>query len=190
MRSNKIILLLLVAGVVSCSKNETVFYKDDRSEPLAVFSDDGNNVMSCYLNGKPFVTVERKLYYGLLSTGSQELSIKLLAFQSMDSDTLRISWYSRYSSIDMVLAIKKEFRVGDLNDFSGERISLDGTNGYFKYDGQKGTGHVYFHTIMVDRNDDIGIRGRISGLFEATGASFQITKGRFDHSLNDRILTF
>ncbi|PVD52677.1 hypothetical protein DC498_09190 [Terrimonas sp.] len=187
-----IIFAFISIAFVSCDKNYTVFYEDDDAEDLSVFSDMGNNVMSCYINGYPFRTRNR-MSYGRFSGSVLSPEIELFKDDTAtDSDTLIINWQSDiYSSsnpysVSLVLGVKKGFSYSDFNAFNNTRLSVDGTNGYFMVNSnrlEKGTGSIYFLRAILMPGNAAGISNQLSGVFEATLPSAKITRGRFDHSL-------
>lgn len=114
-----IIIIVCSTAFVSCHKNYTVFYEDDDAADLAVFSDKGNDVMSCYINGQSFRTRDR-VYDGGFSRGSFYPEIELHVVDSAaDSDTLIIDWFGNGAInpdyVSLVLAVKKGFLRNDLN---------------------------------------------------------------------------
>ncbi|MBX2924442.1 MAG: hypothetical protein KF746_19730 [Chitinophagaceae bacterium] len=186
-----IIISLVAISLCSCDKNYTVFYEDDDAKDLSVFSDMGNNVMSCYIDGHPFRTRDR-VYEGGFSRGVLYPEIELFKDDSgSDSDTLTINWQadsdaSNPYSVSVVLAVKKEFAYSDFNEFNNTRLVIDGVSGYFMVNhnrSEKGTGSIYFHKAILMPGNVVGINNQLSGIFEATLPSFKITRGRFDHTL-------
>lgn len=187
------IAVLIVTALTSCEKNRTVFYEDDDAKDLSVFSDQGTNVMSCYINGTSFRTRNRIARFGFFA---QRDDLEVGLYKTIDtvatnSDTLTITWQNdalspRPNSVSLVLAVKKEFSFDDFNAFNGTRLAIDGVNGYFMVNGirsERGTGYIYFHRALLVPNDSAGDRGILSGVFEAVLPSYKITRGRFDHTL-------
>ncbi|MFT3749240.1 MAG: hypothetical protein QM768_13025 [Agriterribacter sp.] len=184
--------VIITIALVSCERNDTVFYEDDDAESLSVFSDMGNNVMSCYIDGKPFRTRNRIYTSGY---GRGRLSPEIELFKddaATDSDTLIINWQSDiYSSpnpysVSLVLAVKKGFSYNDFTALNNTRLAINGTNGYFMVNSnraEKGTGSIYFLRAILMPGNAAGISNQLSGIFEATLPSFKITRGRFDHTL-------
>ncbi|HRN56854.1 MAG TPA: hypothetical protein PLL71_10400 [Agriterribacter sp.] len=188
---HQVIVLILSISLISCEKNYTVFYEDDDAKDLSVFSDMGNNVMSCYIDGHPFRTRDR-VYKAGFSRGILYPEIELFKDDSgSDSDTLIINWRADVlapnpHSVSVVLVIKKDFTYSDFNDFNNTRFVIDGVNGYFMVDdnrSEKGTGSIYFHKAILMPDNTVGVNNQLSGVFEASLPSFQITRGRFDHTL-------
>jgi hypothetical protein len=180
-----VVVIALSIALVSCDKNYTVFYEDDDANSLSVFSDMGNNVMSCYINGYPFRTRDR-IYDGGFSRGHFEPEIELFKDDSgNDSDTLTIYWRADVLSpnthaVSVVLAVKKDFTYSDFNDFNNIRLMIDGVNGYFMVDYnrlEKGTGSIYFHRAILVPGNTAGFTNRLSDVFEAVLPSFKITRG-------------
>lgn len=186
-----IMVFLLSTSLISCDKNYTVFYEDDEAKDLSVFSDMGNNVMSCYIDGYPFRTRDR-VYKPGFSRGILYPEIELFKDDSAsDSDTLTINWTADANApnphtVSLVLVVKKGFSYSDLNAFNNTRLVVDGVNGYFMIDhnrSEKGTGIIYFLRAILMPGNAAGINNQLSGVFEATLPSLKITRGRFDHTL-------
>lgn len=186
-----IIAIGISTTLVSCDKNYTTFYEDDDAEDLSVFSDMGNNVMSCYINGRSFRTRDRIYRVGF---SSAHLSPEVELFKdnsAPDSDTLTIAWErDAYSpnpySVSLVLGVKKDFSYDDFTALNNTRLVIDGVNSYFMINNnrsEKGTGSIYFLRAILMPGNAGGISNQLSGVFEATLPSFKITRGRFDHTL-------
>ena len=183
----RIVVAFILIALISCERNDTVFYEDDDAENLSVFSDMGNNVMSCYINGKPFRTKDR-----ILRGISIYPEVELFKDTSApDADTLTINWQSdalspNFYSVSLVLAVKKDFFYNDFTAFNNTRLAVDGVNSYFLINSnrsEKGTGSIYFLRAILMQGNAGGISNRLSGVFEATLPSYKITRGRFDHTL-------
>ncbi|MFT4017463.1 MAG: hypothetical protein QM668_10905 [Agriterribacter sp.] len=186
-----IIFAFISIAFVSCDKNYTVFYEDNDAEDLSVFSDKGNNVMSCYINGYPFRTRNR-MSYGRFASSVFSPEIELFKDDTAtDSDTLIINWQSDIDSpnpysVSLVLAVKKGFSYNDFTAFNNNRLAINGTDSYFMVNSnraEKGTGSIYFIRAILMPGNAAGISNQLSGVFEATLPSLKITRGRFDHSL-------
>lgn len=179
----------------SCRKNHTVFVEEDNAEDLSIFSDRGNNVMSCYINGKPFRTQDR-ITGALFRRDDYDIGFRR-DNSAVDNDTLIVSWFSgnlayEHYTVDLILSVKKNFSYNDFNQLEGKRLIIDGVNGYFMIDhklDEKGVGNIYFHRAFLIPNDSMDI-SRFSGIFEATLPSYNITRGRFDHTLPSRVVSF
>lgn len=184
-------IFMLTMTFTACDKNYTVFYEDDDAEDLSVFSNMGNNVMSCYINGKPFRTRDRKYNHGF-SSGYLQRDIELFKDTSVTGDdTLTIVWQSgalspNPYSVSLVLAVTKDFSYNDFTAFTNTRLVIDGSNGYFMVNNnrsEKGTGTIYFQRATLMPTNVTGDNNILSGVFEATLPSYKITRGRFDHTL-------
>ena len=176
----------------SCGKNYTKFYEDEDNPELSIFSDKGNNVMSCYINNSPWQTNDRLRNSEFTSITTYVLNI----FRDTSSpiyDFLYFSWFGNYKgtinnrvdNVKLCLQIPKRFPLTRLNQFSGQRIIMDTTNGFFlkgEVRNKKIPGVVFFKTLIID-SSSLGFKGKLAGIFEAELGSFQITKGRFDHEL-------
>lgn len=183
----RIVVAFILIALISCERNDTVFYEDDDAENLSIFSDMGNNVMSCYINGKPFRTKDR-----ILRGISIYPEVELFKDTSApDADTLTINWQSdalspNFYSVSLVLAVKKDFFYNDFTAFNNTRLAVNGVNSYFLINSnrsEKGTGSIYFLRAILMQGNAGGISNQLSGVFEATLPSYKITRGRFDHTL-------
>jgi len=183
----RIVVAFILIALISCERNDTVFYEDDDAENLSIFSDMGNNVMSCYINGKPFRTKDR-----ILRGISIYPEVELFKDTSApDADTLTINWQSdalspNFYSVSLVLAVKKDFLYNDFTAFNNTRLAVDGVNSYFLINSnrsEKGTGSIYFLRAILMQGNAGGISNQLSGVFEAILPSYKITRGRFDHTL-------
>jgi len=183
----RIVVAFILIALISCERNDTVFYEDDDAENLSIFSDMGNNVMSCYINGKPFRTKDR-----ILRGISIYPEVELFKDTSApDADTLTINWQSdalspNFYSVSLVLAVKKDFFYNDFTAFNNTRLAVDGVNSYFLINSnrsEKGTGSIYFLRAILMQGNAGGISNQLSGVFEAILPSYKITRGRFDHTL-------
>lgn len=72
MLANKIISVFCIAvlTLIGCQKNLTNLFADDQSEGLYIFSNTGNNILSCYVNGTPWRTKDRIAYSGVATPGN------------------------------------------------------------------------------------------------------------------------
>ena len=196
-------LLLLLTG---CEKNESYYYADNDYPGVAVFSNTGYNVLSCFIDGTPWKTQARRTGNGFGAAYISELAIYRIKTVSL-LDTLLITWQggndnaSQYGSIILVLPVAKQFQWTDIAAFQGKRIIIDSTNGYFSvgqyyynyynynYPSFNGKGVIYFNTARIDSVSPNYTTGRISGLLEAhfyPGTAFEhnITSGRFDDNIS------
>ncbi len=189
--------------LISCSQNYTQFYADNQAPDLAIFSDNANNIMTCYINGHPWRTFDR--VSAVFGANGFEINIQRITSQSFQ-DTLLISWKGNFkdtSHIDLgwisfVLPVTKNFSYKDFNNLQGKRLVLNTANGFFTAYGfinfyninyilhysTQGSGSIYFHTAQLDSISPGNYQGMISGIFEANIGSFKISNGRFDHGLD------
>jgi len=187
------ICLLSLAFITGCVKNESHYYPDNDFPGTAIFSNTGNNVFSCYINGQPWRTIDRKV--GGLGPPTYEVSINKQNFDSL-TDHFSISWFGYYldnpygyGNITLILSVPKNFGLADFSTLQGQRLSIDGVNNYFLAQvdtvTRMGSGSIYFNTAELD-SDDVNrvIQGRMSGLLEANFGSVVLTSGRFDHNLD------
>lgn len=194
-----VVLVLLCVSLVSCQKNETRYYSDDDNKGLSVFSNTGNNIFTCYVNGIPWRTINRTCC-GFLSGTTSEIFIR----QQNDSshNMLVIVWLGNFqnntSSLDnfsLNLYIPANFTYRDFNKLQGTRIAIDSTTGYFSTTiagtgGGIGTGSIYFNKASLDSTATGNYTGSFSGLLEATFFSGAVTKGRFDHDITSGQIIF
>ncbi len=180
MKINRLVSFFIVIAcslvLFSCTKNRSRFLEDSTADGLSVFSDKGFNIMSCYINGNAYKTNNRTSYYGLGSRTDYELYVRKRVTDT--AELLVFSW----GSIELVL-IKDTFSIDDFLDLQNQRIQIDGTNGYFRVNGEQGTGIVYFHQAVFIPSLTGGGTGHLSGLFECSTPSITVSRGRFDHSL-------
>jgi len=188
-------LLLLLT---SCKKNLTNLFADEQSQGLYIFSNTGNNILSCYVNGIPWRTKDRIAYSGLVMPGNTDYELNIYKFaRGGNNDTLVFRWEGKFVDADTTtlivlgLSVKKGFTKEDFNTLQGQRLIIDSTiNGYFTTNingtiaGTKGNGSIYFNKANIDSI------GNLSGLFETTINGLRFTKGRFDAQLNRQMCRF
>lgn len=169
---------------------------------MSIFSDKADNVMSCYIDDKPWKTFDRT--FGGFSPTSHYEAYITRQITSAAEDTLTISWLGRleannsdsFYEISIVLPVSKNFTYADFNNLQGKRLTLDTTNGFFMvsdpslYNGIKGSGSIYFHFAKLDNISSNVYSGRMSGIFEADLGSIKIRSGRFDHSIDPEQVRF
>jgi hypothetical protein len=189
------LLLLSVFIIAGCSKNETTYFADAEDEGIAIFSNTGNNLLTCFIDGKPWRTISRTTS-GFNPRTSYEVDIVKQITSSLQ-DTLSISWPGYFStdslnpgSLTLLLPVAKNFGYKDFSALQGRRLQIDTINGFFSTSisrlntsNRKGSGSIYFHAARLDSIGPNAYTGNISGLFEADFATFKITKGRFDHTI-------
>jgi len=201
-KNNAVVLsyvLLLCIFLASC--DATTFYEDEQDPGLSIFSDNSNNVMSCYVDSMVWKTFDRT--FGGFAPAHYETSITRLNTVGVQ-DTLVLTWYGDFaddsnqslSEIIVALPIAKNFTYNDFNNLQGKRITLDGTNGFFTSlnlgvnNDVKGTGNIYFHFAEL-KNISVNLyQGRMSGIFDADIGTIQIRKGRFDHEIDPSQVRF
>lgn len=188
-------LLLLMS---SCKKNLTNLFADEQSQGLYIFSNTGNNLLSCYVNGVPWRTKDRIAYSGVVMPGNTDYELNIYKFaRGGNNDTLVFRWEGKFNDADTTtfivfgLSVKKDFTKADFNALQGQRLIVDTlTNGYFTTNingtipGTKGNGSIYFNKANIDS------MGNLSGLFETTINGLKFTKGRFDEQLNLQMCRF
>lgn len=186
-----VVWVLLSSILFSC--NHTVFFNDPQANGLGIFSNTGNNLMSCYIQNQPWRTRDRTS--GAFGRINFELFINKQITSGV-SDNLIFTWYSNPTAnntlngdISLVLSVPKNFGYRELSALKGQRLALDTTNGYFRYSSGlpntgKGTGNIYFHTLQIDSIGPNNFTGHMSGLLDAKfGSSLILSNGRFDHTI-------
>ncbi len=178
---------ILLAG---CVKDNTKYNADGDAKGLAIFSNTGNNLFTCYVNGQPWRTINRTTA-GLFSPARSELHMYKQA-DSSAADLLVIEWNgffqvypNSYNTIALYLKVPADFTRNDINKLAGQRIAIDTSNGYFladltDYATYKGTGSIYFNKASFDSAGAGEYSGELSGLLEASFPDYTITNGRFD----------
>lgn len=183
--------MFMVLTSFTCSKNLTDYYPDPATNGVAIFSDQGFNLMTCLLDNQGWRTRDRYSYAFPPTTFEVNISTDN---SNPLADTLYIRWFGdlRNSNgnsdvIELLLPVNKSFKAVDLSGLQGQRIELNGSNGYVKASiagtGQqlRGTGHVYFNRVHFEQG---GVMPNIiAGLFDADFGTIQIKSGRFDHEL-------
>jgi hypothetical protein len=190
--------LLVIFLLTGCTKNLTKYFPDADAPGLTVFSDKSNNILSCYINEKPWKTIDRISYArfsGPVGT-DYELYINKIGYGALQ-DTMAFVWEGYFpddtvsSYLKLILSVKKDFNKNDFSSLSGERLVIDSTStGYFctNINGTniniKGNGSIYFHKATFDS------AGYLGGLIEANIGGVQLTKGRFDEALTYENVNF
>lgn len=194
--------LLPVCLLMSCYKNYTRYYPDTDNEGIAIFSNTGNNLLTCFIAGKAWQTNNRatslfpgRINYEVFITKQQTAS---------PMDTLYITWTGHYSAdsnaagtIRLILPVAKNFSYKNLSALQGQRLHVDTTNGFFYTElngsatsAKKGIGNIYFNRAAFDSIGPSSYSGKMSGLFDADFISYKITKGRFDHDITPQQINF
>jgi len=193
---------IIIASVVlsGCYKDRTNYYADDTRQGLTIFSNTGNNIFTCYVNGWPWRTVNR-ITGGFLSGSESELAIYKVPVSNTDT-MLVIKWDGflqahpeNFGSIALYLKIPSGFSSGDLDTFQGQRFSIDSSRGYFTadingYPVESGTGEIYFNRANYSGAQGSASVGELSGILEAAFPDFTITQGRFDDQLTSLQVPF
>ena len=192
-------LLLLIAGLSSCTKNDTRFYEDGENNDLSIFSNTGNNVMSCYVDGAPWRTFPRVTTntFILGSNITYELRVHQNSFTNAVG-YIQLFWYgslvsntssSEYISLNLLVPPTAFARY--MSALEGKRLTIDTTTGsYFSatfvqrgFTSSRANGTVYFQKVRIDSIGPNRYRGRVAGIFETDFGSVKISRGRFDHEL-------
>jgi hypothetical protein len=203
MKNNNLLFsaLLFFFSSILFSCNHTQFYADPQANGLGIFSNTGNNLMSCYIQNEPWRTRDGTTG-GFLGNTTYELFINRQITSGV-SDNLIFTWYVNPTTnntlngdISLVLSVPKNFGYRELSAFKGQRIALDTTNGYFTFssilsNGSKGSGNIYFHNIQIDSIGPNNFTGPMSGLLDAKfGSSLILSNGRFDHNISAAQIRF
>ena len=190
------VLLFAMVVITGCTKNSTRYFADAEAPGLAIFSNTNNNILSCFVDGKPWRTNAR-ITSGFSSRTQYEIYIQKQRSNGL-RDTLMLDWTGYYEgnpdrrgSIGLILSVEKNFSITNLNALQGQRLVIDtAVNGYFvtsiaglNNNGAKGKGFIYFNIARFDSIAPNAYKGSLSGLLEADFGTFNISKGRFDHFL-------
>ena len=193
------ILIVTCFLFLGCYKNYTNYYPDGEDVGLTIFSNTGNNIMSCFIDGRPWRTIDRVQGGFSYVRTIYEVDIIRQRTNSL-MDTLFINWLGHYNNqeipqgtVGLVLAIPKDFSYRDFSALQEQRLSIDTTRNGFFYTGisglsvgnPKGNGSIYFQKVQLDSISPNRYSGSMSGLFEAGFPLFKITKGRFDELLTE-----
>lgn len=193
-----VFVLFTVAFLPGCRKNYTNYYPDKEDEGLAIFSNTGNNLMTCFIDGKAWRTIDRTSYSST-QTSTYELEI-VKRITSGSRDTLSFHWQGHYNTekylsgtVTLVLSVPKNFDYRSLSALNGQRLEIDSAvNGFFSTSisnlsvgNPKGNGSIYFHQLQLDSISPVQFSGHMAGLLDANFPLFNITRGRFDEVLDD-----
>ena len=187
---------VFIGSFTGCTREVvTHYYADEDAPGAAIFSNTGNNLMTCFFDGQPWRTMDRITGY----RGQTELEIRRTHTSSL-LDTITVKWAGNYSQYDiqLTLPVAKNFEWKDFSAYAGKRITIDSSNGYFSliqnsyYNMGNGKGTIYFNTAYIDSTGPTNIKGRIAGLLEAhINLAFvtnpqvvNITSGRFDDDIS------
>jgi hypothetical protein len=189
-------LVLPVFFNTGCSKNETQYYDDAENPGIAIFSNTGNNILSCFVNEKPWRTASR-ITYSIGARTSYEVDIIKQPTNALQ-DKLLISWNGYYpadsmgqGNLELTITVIKNFSYKDFAALQGQRLQIDTNTSFFTTSisglntgNIKGIGNIYFHTAQLDSIGPGAYMGKMSGLFEADFGTFKIARGRFDHIID------
>jgi hypothetical protein len=195
--------LVAVLLIMGCSKNYTNYYADGEDNRIAIFSNTGNNVLSCFIDGKPWRTVDRKTSGFVFSSTNYEVYITKQSTTSL-LDTLIITWQGYYTadnfsdgSLNLVIPVAKKFSFNNFSALQGQRLQIDTTTAFFttsisglRNSNRKGKGNIYFYSAQLDSIGASSYIGKISGLLDADFGTFKVTKGRFDHNITPIQISF
>ncbi len=193
--------LFFLLALSACTKNETRYYADSQTPGVAVFSDKNFNLLTCFVNGRQWRTIDRT--QGIIGPVHYEVDIEKLSTTG-PLDTIGIKWNGylngnreNTSYIILVMQIPKIIGYSNLKAIDGKRFLIDTVNSYFLINGsdinplhQKASGSIYFHRASLDSLSPGIYTGKIAGLFEANFGNFKITNGRFDHFLDNKQINF
>lgn len=199
----RLAVAVVAVALTGCTKEYTNFYADGQEDGLAIFSNTGNNLMTCYMNGVPWQTRPRAITTFIVSGRNYELYIRKQNYNGV-MDTLSFEWpgdvtanANNQGTVSLSLIMPKGFGYKEFNALQGKRIAVNSTNGYFNSAiaslnplNVQGTGFVYFHTALLDSVAPGFYTGKMSGLIEADFNGKKLTKGRFDHTLETQQVFF
>jgi hypothetical protein len=185
------VFFVLVFLFTGCVKTESFYYADQETPGLGIFSNTGNNVLTCFIGRLPWQTIARTTG-GFFTPDKNEVYITRQK-NANSPDMLSIQWRGYYSGyadsegdITLYYPIAKDFRLTDLSAWQGKRLTIDGINSYFFAEispiNQRGPGTIYFNVASFD-STAFGYRGKMSGLMEADFGAYSLSSGRFDHTI-------
>ena len=188
-------LIFLVLIFIGCTKNETSFYEDSEKSGLSIFSNTGNNLLTCRVNNSVWVTRNR---ISTLVRKTYEIDIEKQKTLTV-KDTLIITWKGNsdnynFETLVLHLAVDSNFTSKDfISKLNGKRIIIDSTvNGYFtttinkpltptNFALPKGNGVLFFQKFTENK---------LAGLLNTKIENNVITDGRFDHDIDKFQLNF
>jgi hypothetical protein len=193
------VLMLPWLVLTGCYKVETKYFSDAENNGLAIFSNTGNNIFTCYVNGVPWRTQDRTTG-GFLSGPQSEVYLSKQSDSSLPVQII-IQWdgFFQDSTFDLgwvylYITVPANFTNRDIRSLQGKRLVIDSASGHFlaymgalgNYNYEWGTGSIYFNKASYDTTS----AGGLSGLLEADFPDFKITGGRFDHQLTSLQVQF
>ena len=197
------VLVLPWLVLTGCYKVETKYFSDAENNGLAIFSNTGNNIFTCYVNGAPWRTQDRttggffsgpqsEVYLSKQSDSSLPVQIIIQWDGFFQDSTFDLGWVYLY------ITVPANFTNRDIRSLQGKRLVIDSASGHFlaymgalgNYDYEWGTGSIYFNKASYDTTGAGGFSGSLSGLLEADFPDFKITGGRFDHQLTSLQVQF
>lgn len=199
-------LVLIIIGSLcfcGCTKNETNYIYEAEGNGLAILSNKGNNILTAFINNKFWRTDDRIFSFNV-NRGFYELKILKLK-TSTPNDTLVFTWEGlnndlvNPTKIELKIRVDSNFKASNFNPiFNNKRIIIDSNiNGYFRYISQnqiisrkKGNGVILFTNANFKTENVIGRQNNMNGLLQANIDGAIITNARFDHDLNESIVTF
>lgn len=193
------LLLLCLAG---CAKRN--FYPDEDDPGLSRFTSYGYNVVTNYINGKPYINP-----FFLTSGNILPVITKISTNDPMDTlsiywqieleDTLR-DFLSPYQYLYLSLPVPKTFTKNDFLHLSNKRLintcNISLAAGLLPfYFPRTGLANIYFVKIEEDSvanlTPNLGKYLKISGLFSGIiNDTILVTKGRFDFKIYESGLNF
>ena len=193
------VLVLPWLVLTGCYKVETKYFSDAENNGLAIFSNTGNNIFTCYVNGAPWRTQDRTTG-GFFSGPQSEVYLSKQSDSSLPVQII-IQWdgFFQDSPFDLgwvylYITVPANFTNRDIRSLQGKRLVIDSASGHFlaymgalgNYNYEWGTGSIYFNKASYDTTS----AGGLSGLLEADFPDFKITGGRFDHQLTSLQVQF
>lgn len=195
-----ILVFLITISLFGCEKNNTNFFEDAEKNGLGIFSNKGNNLLSCYVNNTAWLTRSRERS----STGFSTYEIDIRKQKTNTTkDTLIFTWKlsvnstDQYKALTLHIAVDSGFAYKDFKTvFNNKRIVIDSTNnGYFQTNinsslvnenvpRTKGNGAIFFQAAAINILSFKGDENIMAGLLSAKIGTNEITDGRFDHDLS------
>jgi hypothetical protein len=203
-QSNQLIIILIacVALFMGCNKRRN-FYEDTDDPGLSRLTSRGYDIITCYVNGEPYINPYQHYLFGGANT---TVSIQKIETASA-KDTLRISCDLRKAGTDLsntpsynlaiLVPVEKGFSFKDFEGLEGRRFPYDSTTKISIQFSESFTSttsdsaSIYFIKTAPPNNTNASNGFSFSGLFEGKiEPATYITKGRFDFMLYPANINF
>lgn len=190
------IVIAVAIFLSGCAKRN--FYPDKDDPGLSRFTSYGYNVVTNYINGKPYINLFSLLrgnylpVFTKLSTNSAEDTLSI--YWPIEREDTSKNNNDPYQYLELWMPVSKTFSKIDFLSYNGKRIidSCSIAVGSLGNPGAppKGQANIYFVKIEEDKTY-LNPHLKISGLFDGNiGDSILVTKGRFDFNIDESTLDF